>query len=89
MIIETIILIEVFILIWLLLKTEKPWNNEYMRTEYRSHLTKIYYDTNEELWEKVSRLGAVSTEEIIIKNCMPDITTTKRCSSVYYYKWWF
>lgn len=52
---------------------------------YTSRSTKIYYDTDEEMWKEVNKLGAVATEKIVIERGIPDMTTTKKCSIVYYY----
>ena len=54
-------------------------------TTFTSRSTKIYYNTTEEMWEEVNKLGAVATEKIVIERGMPDMTTTKKCSVVYYY----
>jgi hypothetical protein len=53
---------------------------------YKSASGKIYWDTNYELSSQINKLPASWEMEVTIKPATPDITTTKQCSMVTYWK---
>ena len=53
---------------------------------YKSSMVKIYWETNYELESQINKLPASWEMEVTIKPSTPDITTTRQCHAVTYWK---
>ena len=52
---------------------------------YEQRSKKIYWANESELFEQVNAIGAAGNMKMTISECMPDRTTTDRCSLINYW----